>query len=637
MHEVQKLSQIQPAEHILNKDQATVCNHVAKIPDDAYFINPEGSFSEYWDMLMILLLLFTSLVTPFEVAFLDSEVIDALWIINRLVDLNFFGDMILQFCIPLKVYTEDATVLWNVNRKDIAALYLRGWFLIDFVSIFPFWALGLLMGDGMKQLAIFRLMRVARLAKLLKVMKASGMVQKHQARVNVSFAAIKLTKFTVATIFICHWQACGIQLISRIENANENWLSKYTGDERNLYPAYQLYIYSVYWAVMTSTTIGYGDITPHTLAEMIFCMFCMGLGAGFYAFLVGGICNVLCNLDPIKLAFEQSVDNLNIFMTDNRLPPKFQMRLRKYFFDSQQLMRDRAQRATVQLLSPMLRNEVVQYTGVKWMQKIPIFSKCPPAEKTAILTAMALQMQSNAFADGDHLVKKGDEINTMHLIQKGICLKEKNKRTQSLMRGNMVGSEIIASSPGRLSDYAVTCMTQFVLVHSIGRIQMQTILCDPLFKDSKKVLRRHVLKAQFRTEIKRYAKIYHFLFDSHVAGEYSATRHSRVMQALKSAPQNFAKETSTKNSREHQSRGERTNSSKLKGRARMPGYERNIDIQAECSGSELKCHGELERHISELSEQIANQKHVLKDIQKQLLKLSQPSPNGNEKKLQPLL
>ena len=42
-----------------------------------------------WDLLMAMLLLFTASVTPFEVAFLETEV-NFLFFLNRLVDLLFF-------------------------------------------------------------------------------------------------------------------------------------------------------------------------------------------------------------------------------------------------------------------------------------------------------------------------------------------------------------------------------------------------------------------------------------------------------------------------------------------------------------------------------------------------------------------
>ena len=72
----------------------------ARIPSDAKcIINPKSGFQSNWDVVMILCLLFTLVVTPFEVAYITPQ-FDALYGINRLVDLLFFIDLICQFFTP---------------------------------------------------------------------------------------------------------------------------------------------------------------------------------------------------------------------------------------------------------------------------------------------------------------------------------------------------------------------------------------------------------------------------------------------------------------------------------------------------------------------------------------------------------
>lgn len=51
-------------------------------------VNPQSTFMRTWDFLMIVLLFFTAVVTPFEVAFLETSV-NALFVLNRLIDALF--------------------------------------------------------------------------------------------------------------------------------------------------------------------------------------------------------------------------------------------------------------------------------------------------------------------------------------------------------------------------------------------------------------------------------------------------------------------------------------------------------------------------------------------------------------------
>merc|ERR1719162_2417172 len=89
-------------------------------------IDPKGNFMLNWDVVMMVLLIFTALVTPFEVAFLETK-IDGLFCINRLVDLGFLIDMFINF----RLIFEDISNKSVTSKTRIAQKYLKGWFTID--------------------------------------------------------------------------------------------------------------------------------------------------------------------------------------------------------------------------------------------------------------------------------------------------------------------------------------------------------------------------------------------------------------------------------------------------------------------------------------------------------------------------
>ena len=55
--------------------------------------------------------------------------------LNRLVDMAFFADIIINFCLAYELEDEG---LWVVSHDRIAIRYVKGWFLIDVVSTIPF-------------------------------------------------------------------------------------------------------------------------------------------------------------------------------------------------------------------------------------------------------------------------------------------------------------------------------------------------------------------------------------------------------------------------------------------------------------------------------------------------------------------
>ena len=73
-------------------------------------------------------------------------------------------------------------------------------------------------------------------------------------------------------VHIAHWIACG-------------WLSIRGFDQTE--PILDSYLKSIYWAVTTITTIGYGDIVPESNSQILFTMFVEIVGVGTYGYLIG--------------------------------------------------------------------------------------------------------------------------------------------------------------------------------------------------------------------------------------------------------------------------------------------------------------------------------------------------------------
>ena len=54
-----------------------------------------------------------------------------------------------------------------------------------------------------------------------------------------------------------------------------------------------LYVTSVYWSIVTLSTVGYGDLHPVNTREMIFDIFYMLFNLGLTAYLIGNMTNLV--------------------------------------------------------------------------------------------------------------------------------------------------------------------------------------------------------------------------------------------------------------------------------------------------------------------------------------------------------
>ena len=291
----------------------------ARIPAEVKcIINPRSVFQSRWDLFIVLLLLFTAIVTPWEVAFLEPAW-NWLYVLNRFVDAGFCMDLACQFMTP---YYSQKYMGFVIDHKRIACNYAQGWLSIDVVSIFPFDTLGLVMqnqpggGGNVGQLKILRVVRLARLAKLLKVLKSSAIFKKWESRIGMQYSTQTMIKWLILITFLCHWLACAWHTVISIEEVMEygqeiSWRAKYN---IGVFTPWERYLTSLYWAVMTTTTIGYGDIAPQTNGERIVAIFGMMFGSAAYAYVVGNICGVIATMDQATTEFNASMDDLNLYV-----------------------------------------------------------------------------------------------------------------------------------------------------------------------------------------------------------------------------------------------------------------------------------------------------------------------------------
>ena len=103
--------------------------------ESSWVIMPNAWWMGYWDVATSLALVFTALVTPYEVAMLETR-FDGLFVVNRLIDLIFYVDIGLAF---FSAFRKSAKAGGNLitDRQTIRWHYLKGWFVIDISSMIP--------------------------------------------------------------------------------------------------------------------------------------------------------------------------------------------------------------------------------------------------------------------------------------------------------------------------------------------------------------------------------------------------------------------------------------------------------------------------------------------------------------------
>jgi voltage-gated potassium channel len=131
--------------------------------------------------------------------------------------------------------------------------------IIDLLAILPFY---LASGIDLRSVRVLRLLRLFRVFKLFKYNNAMD-------RITSAFIKIKseLVIFLVATFFLVYLASVGIYYFENTEQPEQ----------------FKSVFHSLWWAITTLTTGGYGDVYPITAGGKIFTTFIVFIGLGLVA------------------------------------------------------------------------------------------------------------------------------------------------------------------------------------------------------------------------------------------------------------------------------------------------------------------------------------------------------------------
>ena len=122
----------------------------------------------------------------------------------------------------------------------------------------------------------------------------------------------------VFTVIVCvHISACFWYLTYKLSDFSpDSWVVRngYQDDTNG-----KKYLASMYWAVATILTVGYGDISGKTSLERVVSILWMLIGIAFYAFTIGLITSVLDRIDTRESHLNSKLETVDLFCTEAKI------------------------------------------------------------------------------------------------------------------------------------------------------------------------------------------------------------------------------------------------------------------------------------------------------------------------------
>jgi hypothetical protein len=232
---------------------------------------------------------------------------------------------------------------------------------------------------------------------------------------------------------------------------------------------HEQYIDAVYWAIVTMSSVGYGDVLPVTNTERTVSIFVIVLGTFLYAYIIGAFSTIMAHNDYDKARYDtkmrQVMQWLKFIDADQDSIDRT-LKFYEYRFQNKLMFDDHK---IVEELPVKLRSDIVLHRFQKTIDHIPFFKSL--REDTVV--AICMQFHQFAVLPDDYITHRGDPYRELLVLTKGICLTvpegDGTDGTESPRSPRISGSKSSSSLSGAKSP-----------TKSIGAVVECEFSCDEL-------------------------------------------------------------------------------------------------------------------------------------------------------------
>uniref|UniRef100_A0AAV2L7Z4 Voltage-gated delayed rectifier potassium channel KCNH4 n=1 Tax=Knipowitschia caucasica TaxID=637954 RepID=A0AAV2L7Z4_KNICA len=477
---------------------------VADVQKSRFILLHYGAFKAGWDWLILLATFYVAITVPYNVCFIADEIREGRVVSARnpptvsdiLVEILFIIDIVLNFRTTF-VSTSGQVVY---DPRSICIHYVTSWLFVDLIAALPFdllYAFNISVNFGVHLLKTVRLLRLLRL--LQKLDRYS------------QYSAVVLTLLMSTFALLAHWMACVWYFIGRSEietNSASSWdigwlheLAKRLGtpyfsllgmadpeptlsaavsnssqwNSSGLPPPVRprvrplgsgvtlsggpsvrsSYVTSLYFALSSLTSVGFGNVSANTDSEKIFSICTMLIGALMHAVVFGNVTAIIQRMYSRRSLYQTRTKDLKDFIRVHRLPKALEQRVMECFqttwsvnngIDVSELLKD---------FPDELRADIAMHLNKELLQ-LSLFESA----SRGCLRSLSLIIKTSFCAPGEFLIRQGDALQAIYFVCSGSMEVLKDNTVLAILgRGDLIGSDCLTQEEVIKTNACVKALT----------------------------------------------------------------------------------------------------------------------------------------------------------------------------------
>ncbi|KAG9477495.1 hypothetical protein GDO78_002734 [Eleutherodactylus coqui] len=449
-------------------DKPTIPEYkVAAIQKSRFILLHYGTFKAGWDWLILLATFYVAVTVPYNVCFTTitrddnsnstSSSRSPPSVSDIFVEILFMLDILLNF--RTTYVSKSGQVVYD--PRSICVHYATTWFFVDLIAALPF---DLLYAFSVNVYFGVHLLKTVRLLRLLRLLQKLDRYSQ--------YSAVVLTLLMSMFALLAHWMACVWYFIGQKEvEFNEiGWLHEFSRRiglpfqevikfepssngsahsngshvQNQSFPDIiggpslrSSYITSLYFALSSLTSVGFGNVSANTDAEKIFSICTMLIGALMHAVVFGNVTAIIQRMYSRRSLYHTRTKDLKDFIRVHRMPKPLKQRMLECFqttwsvnngIDANELLRD---------FPDELRADIAMHLNKEILQ-LPIFESA----SRGCLRSLSLSIKTSFCAPGEYLIRQGDALQAIYFVCSGSMEVLKDNTVLAILgKGDLIGSD----------------------------------------------------------------------------------------------------------------------------------------------------------------------------------------------------
>ena len=394
--------------------------------DIDFYISPDSLYVKIFDSLLFLASMIYLIFIPYFLSknyfFIKEN--NFLKTIFLIIDIIYIVDIIVNFFRSYHNFDENLVR----KKREIFSHYLKTWFILDFIQAIPYYSVIYYMEKYMKtknQISSvyfdYNINPILYIVLLVKIIKVYKMLYSNS---TISYFSEIISKneffddhgaFIILffiTLLVINMTTCLFIFIGT--NTYPGWIIKLNIQDNSYL---HIYLVSIYFIIVTITTVGYGDITGETLPEIFFQIYLLIIGTIAYSFTISYISNYIIKSNQKSLSFEKNLEILQeIRIQHPNMKNTLYIEILRNIYN-EQLYERKDKHLLFDCLPYSLKNKLISEMYKPIIKNFVFFKDI---DNSDFIVKVMTSLKPVISLKGDIIIQEGDFIKEIFFVKKGV-------------------------------------------------------------------------------------------------------------------------------------------------------------------------------------------------------------------------